>query len=400
MNILYLGYWPAADPLTTAVIVPRLKTLSAIHEVNRVVFCSFERGQPSIGVDQLPNVQYVQFRSDPKRNIFLTKFADFIEWPSFIKKLVGEYKINLIIANSPLAGGAAYLVWRTTRVPFMVECFEPHAEYMVESEIWRRWDPRYWILKYFEKMQKKHAWMLQTVSNQYSRRLLEEGVSQSRIFMLPNTVQTEIFRFNQTERIRKRMDLGFPKNVIVGIYVGKFGGIYYEQEAFDLFAAAFHFFGIHFRMIILSPQDSGYIESNLISRNLDIQHIFVGNVPHSEVPNYLSAADFAFATIKPSPSRIYCCPVKNGEYWANGLPILLEAGIGDDSDIIKNEGGGIIFDNRNPIQGFKEIADILMRGRFQGTDKIFLIAMKYRRAELMHMAYLKIINDYNQRAFT
>ncbi len=400
MNILYLGYWAAADPLTVAVINPRLKILSSTKEVNQLVFCSFERDAKNAEVDQLPNVKHVQFHSRQGRNLFLTKFDDFIAWPAFIKTLVDEYKINLIIANSPLAGGAAYLTWRSRRVPFIVECFEPHADYMVESAIWKKWDLRYWILKYFERMQKKYAWRLQTVSHNYTNRLVAERISKSRIITLPNVLKTETFQFNEQDRIIKRAALNFSDQAVVGIYVGKFGGIYYEQEAFDLFAKAFKFFGSNFRMIILSPQDSNFILSNLESRNIDRHHVFVSSVPHAKVPYYLSAADFAFATIKPAPSRIYCCPVKNGEYWANGLPILLEEGIGDDSEIIKTEGGGVIFDQQNPIEGFKQISNMIKVGRIQLAEKIVAIAEKHRSAELMKEAYKDIIHDYGQGTFT
>ncbi len=243
MNILYLGYWAAADPLTVAVINPRLKILSKTKEVNQLVFCSFERDSKNAEVDQLPNIKHIQFHSRPGRNLFLTKFDDFTAWPVFIKTLVDEYKINLIIANSPLAGGAAYLTWRSRRVPFIVECFEPHADYMVESAIWKKWDLRYWILKYFERMQKKYAWRLQTVSHNYTNRLVAERISKSRIITLPNVLKTETFQFNEQDRIIKRAALNFSDQAVVGIYVGKFGGIYYEQEAFDLFAKAFKFFG-------------------------------------------------------------------------------------------------------------------------------------------------------------
>lgn len=400
MNVLYLGYWPATDPLTAAVITPRLKILSSLNEVNQVVFCSFERGQSSIDIEGVPNVQYIKFHSHSKQNIFLTKYVDFTEWPDFIKNLVNEYKINLIIANSPLAGGAAFLVWRTTRVPFIVECFEPHADYMVESGVWSRWDPRFWILKYFEKMQKRHAWMLQTVTQNYKRKLLTEGVSVQKIFTMPNTFQPQIFRFNERARVVKRAELKFSEEALVGVYVGKFGGIYYEQEAFDLFAKTFNFFGSHFRMIILSQQDSKFILLNLASRGINPLHVFVGSALHSEVPNYLSAADFAFATIKPSPCRIYCCPVKNGEYWANGLPIFLEDGIGEDSEIIKNDGGGIIFEINNPIVGFRKLASLLRTERSQLANSISLIAYRYRGEELITERYKEIVKKYYESAFT
>ena len=140
--------------------------------------------------------------------------------------------------------------------------------------------------------------------------------------------------------------------------------------------------------------------SNLKKQGIDLTRVFIDSVPHAEVANYLSASDFAFATIKPTPTRLYCCPVKNGEYWANGIPILLEDGIGDDSDIIKNEGGGVIFDHHNPIDGFDRLSTMMKVGRPQLANKIYLIAERHRREELMKEAYQMIIQDYNCLALT
>jgi hypothetical protein len=112
------------------------------------------------------------------------------------------------------------------------------------------------------------------------------------------------------------------------------------------------------------------------------------------VKDYLSAADFAFATIKSTPIRLYCCPVKNGEYWASGLPILLEDGIGDDSDIIKSEGGGIILNKARAIDSFKKMKDYLLVGREKLAMQIQPIAISYRRLDLITSYYRDIIGQF------
>jgi glycosyltransferase involved in cell wall biosynthesis len=79
-----------------------------------------------------------------------------------------------------------------------------------------------------------------------------------------------------------------------------------------------------------------------------LDRLTVASVPHGEVPGYLSAADLAFAPIRTAPSRRFCSPVKVGEYWATGLPIVITEGVGDDSDLVRREHAGVVIDVLEP----------------------------------------------------
>jgi hypothetical protein len=66
-----------------------------------------------------------------------------------------------------------------------VESFEPHADYMLESGVWQRWNPKYIFEKRWEQKVKECAESLITVSTNYSRQLVKEGVPEERIEMVP-----------------------------------------------------------------------------------------------------------------------------------------------------------------------------------------------------------------------
>ncbi|MBS1506732.1 MAG: glycosyltransferase [Bacteroidetes bacterium] len=394
MRILYLGYWSATDTLTQSVIVPRLQVLAKLSEVKKIFFCSIER-QGHVNFEKLDKTEWIGFESKPKGNVLFTKFDDFTGLPKLIKQKVEQEKIDLVIANSPLAGGACYLAMKNSSLPLVVECFEPHADSMLESKVWTRWDPRYWVLKYLEQKQKKYAWRLVTVSEHYTRKLLTEGVEHSKIITLANCLKISDFEFNSSKRKETRAKLTWPQDAVVGIYVGKFGGIYYDKEAFELFKKAFDFFGENYRMIILSGHSRAEVKGKLVDAGIATDKVRILSVPHHEVPSYLSAADFAFATIKPTPIRVYCCPVKDGEYWANGLPVLLEEGIGDDSDIVKEYGGGVIINNQNPEQGFEKLRNLLGEGREELSRKIKPVAFQFRRFELIEEYYTNLLKAFS-----
>jgi len=283
----------------------------------------------------------------------LDKAVEFILIPKKLAKFCKSHGVDKIICRSSMAGALGYLLWKKIKLPYIVESFEPHAQYMVESQVWSKWGIRYNLQSHFEKQQKKTAKKIITVSANYRDHLLGKEIS-CPVEYLPCTVNIEKFSFIHEGRISIRNELGIDEKCIVGIYVGKFGGIYYDQKAFNFFkllkSSIKEFF-----LIILTPDSASAVSKKLDS--LKITGYWVGKVEHEKVPEYLSAADLAFCPVKPSPSRKFCSPIKNGEYWVNGLPILISQGIGDDSDIILNYGGGIIVDYEAPE--FKELEPVM-----------------------------------------
>jgi len=204
---------------------------------------------------------------------------------------------------------------------------------------------------------------------------------------VPCVVALSQFSFSQSNRDKIRHTLGITKANITGIYVGKYGGLYYQQEAFAIYKQCFDRIP-DFRLIILSPQPLAEIIKSLHQQQIDISKVYIASVPHQEVPYYLSAADFGFATIKSYPSARYCSPVKIGEYWANGLPVLLTEGVGDDSDIIRNEGGGALFHLQQEGSVERALQQILaIISNPEHRQEISELAAKYRSPERIREAY-------------
>src|SRR6476661_7180 len=354
MRILFLSYWGLHDGLTTSTVFPHLRLLQERADVSAVRLVTIERGpdaqaelsfEPGFTADK---ISFEPLRSRPGRNVILNKIEDFTRFPQELIRQADEFKPDFILARGAPAGALAYLVWQKTTLPFYVESFEPHADYMLESGVWRRYDPRYLFQRYWEKRQKQLALGLMPVAENYRQQLIKEGVPAERIVTVPCSVDAQAFAFQAAQRRRVRQQLGFGEQAPVGIYVGKFGSIYYDEEAFTVFKAAADHFGSEFRLIILTPDPIAEVQRKLAAVGIGPEQAFVTKAPHGEVPGYLSAADFAFATIKPAPCRLFCSAIKIGEYWASGLPVLLPPGVGDDSAITEAEGGGAVFNLARP----------------------------------------------------
>ena len=65
---------------------------------------------------------------------------------------------------------------------------------------------------------------------------------------------------------------------------------------------------------MLTPNPLEKVRRKLGAIGLGEGQAFITKAPRSEMPGYLAASDFAFATIKPAPCRLFCSAIKIGEY--------------------------------------------------------------------------------------
>lgn len=367
-RVLFLGYWNLDDALTHSTIFPHLKILMGFEKVKYLHFANTQREKPSMeGIKKVKTsgAYYTPMHSKNLRINHFNKIYDFIQFPKLIRRICHKNKINLIICRGAPSGSLAYLATRKNKIPFVVESFEPHADYMRVANEWRGYGIRYLFQKYWEKQQKKFAKYLITVTENYRKFLIEEGVEKNKIFCVPCAVDQSKFYKNENIKNEKRIELNIPSEATVGVYAGKFGGLYLEDNAFEIFRDAFNKIK-DFHLLLLTNTDKDWLNNKIKKYNLPSNRIFVKFVSYNKVNNYLNIADFAFALYKSNHVSQFLSPVKIGEYWACGLPVLITQNIGDEMHWIEemNLGDIISENNKIPISDFASFsrASIIKKG--------------------------------------
>ena len=209
----------------------------------------------------------------------------------------------------------------------------------------------------------------------------------TKIEVVPCTVNLTQFSIDSVIRNRIRKRLSFEESDIVGVYVGKFGGLYYDEEAFECFNTCYKYWGKQFQLLILSPQPLDEIKSRCLRVNLPEENVLVKKVSHDEIPDYLNSADFAFTFYTPGSAKQFLSPIKIGEYWACGLPVLISKGIGDDAEIIHKESAGLVYDNILEVN-FPILEKMIKQPKSVYRD----FAVKYRNPKLDIEIYKKIFS--------
>lgn len=386
MRLLYISYWGIDDALTSATVLPGIHILSRYF--SRTFLATIERHGPVLRTRPV-GFQHVPFYSLTWLPRFLQKAFDVVFFSARLLWLIKRNKIDVIICRGSSAALFGVLLHKATGKDFIVESFEPHSDYMVEAGVWSTRSLEFRLQRWVEKQSSRSAKYLLPVAYNFADVLISESVAAERVIVMPCCVNTKLFGFDSETRASLRNSMGIADDIVVGIYVGKFGDIYLKKEAFDVFTRAFRVFNEKFYLIILTPEPKSEVQQHLMNAGFDIKYAYIDYVKQAEVPKFLSVSDFGFSLIRPSASRRYCSPIKNGEYWANGLPVLLTKGVGDDEQIILDHRAGVIIDfvNEEYDIPLREMKELLGEGRPSLESRIAPLARTHRGFEMIEKGY-------------
>ena len=335
IKVAFISYWGINDPLCTSTVLPHVRILEEMEIVERVHLYTFEREAPRKPRDEHHYPVYQ--KRLPMGGNFLFSYL------RVIVQLALNHSRNqydLVICRSIFAGIVGFLMWLAIRIPYVVESYEPHADYMVDNGVWKKkgWKAR--VIGIGERLVEKTAFKLLTVSSNFRSALLGRGVESTRIGTLPCTVDTEMFRYDSESRMARRVELGIAETDFLGIYVGKLGDMYLSDEVGPLLMAILES-QKNVQFLFLTDPDNPAMARLLSSKSIG-QRIQARLVAHENVASYLSAADFALVLTRPTATSQYLSPIKIGEYLASGLPIVIPESIGDDSAVIARENLGLV----------------------------------------------------------
>ena len=346
MTLLYISLWSIKNGLTQSTVLPVVHYLVNQNLVERVILCTPEMSSDVSRLDDdnriihVPLTNSISGNFDSGLTVIFTLFFGIGRFLFKNKKQVGQ-----IWARGSVAGGVASLLFKFFRIPFSVESFEPHSEYMVESGAWSKSGTKYRIQKRFESAIIKSATNIITVSQHFTKHL-EVNHGLKNVHTIPCSVEFDVFGKN----IKKVDDFKLPTGTI-GIYIGKFGDIYYNEEFFDLIQKIINDHPEYFQ-IILTPMVEDAL-NGMEKRSIDPSRYHIQEVSHDKIPSFLNIADIAFCPVKQTPSKIFCSPVKTAEYLALGLPIIISKAISDDSDFINDNNLGLVIDFEAPFPDIK-----------------------------------------------
>ena len=169
-----------------------------------------------------------------------------------------------------------------------------------------------------------------------------------------------MFTFSEEERARRRSELGLGDRFTM-VYSGSLDGWYLTEKMADFFASFLQRSG-NAHLLWLTTGSHDRVRELMRSRNVATENFSVLSIASATVPSYLAAADAGLAFIKRCVSKVASSPTKNGEYLACGLPLIINAGVGDSDALINDWKAGVLieeFTEANYAAAGRSIAEIV-----------------------------------------
>ena len=404
-NILVLTQWSFKDALIQAYTLPYVDMIrEIITPEKKIILVTSEQQLVALKKSELETINAVwkernmQLVAQPYRKFGFRKLTGMFTQLIYLYKLIKKEKISTIHAFCTPAGGIGYLLSRLTNAKLVIDSYEPHAEAMVENGTWKKGSPAFRILFFLEKKQtKRAAHLIATTRGMIDYATKKFGIASGSFFVKPACVNmAQFFPRAKDATLLKELNL---ESKLVAIYAGKLGGIYLKGEVFDFIKACYEFWGDQFRFLLLSASTKEEIDKEIQRIGIPPQVVISRFVFHDEIPRYMSVGDFALNPVKPVPTKRYCTSIKDGEYWAMGLPVIISPNISDDSDIIEKEGIGVVVDFSDRIgrnEAVKCIGLLLdISRKDEIKNRILKVAEKYRSFEIAKNIYDEVYNDKN-----
>ena len=251
---------------------------------------------------------------------------------------IKAWKPDILYERYTLFNFAGLAAARKAGIPLVMEVNAPLA---YERAAYEQLSMKKWA-RYTEGLICSHADMVVVVSSPLKKYLVEEGVIDERIIILPNGVDPNLFKSDGASRreIRERYRIS-EKTVVIG-----FVGILRQWHGLDLLLAAVpqiisQGHPIHVLLVGDGPSRT-QLEELARSKGVDRYVTITGRVPHTEIPQYISSFDIG---VSPR-ATYYASPMKILEYMATGVAVVAPR-MQNVQDLIRENDTGMLFEPEN-----------------------------------------------------
>lgn len=350
-RVLFISYNGMLDPLGQSQVLPYLRQLA--QRGVRFVLLSFEReiAFSRTGRERCEtlrkelagqNIEWHWLRYHQRPSVPATAY-DVALGIRVAKRLVKERGIELVHARSHIPATIGLALKRRLGTKLIFDIRGLMAEEYADAEHWRETSIPYRLTKSMEAKILKAAdgvvtlteavWPIIKMWPPLRQRTVVHEV-------IPTCTDLNLFKFDPDARAKLRREMRI-EDAFVLVYSGSIDGWYLTETMAEFFSFMLkNKPNAHF--LWLTPSRPERVSEVMNARGIGPGSFTVRSLQMRDVPSYLSACDVGIAFYKPGFSKLATSPTKYGEYLACGLPLIVNAGIGDSDALIKRESAGAL----------------------------------------------------------
>lgn len=295
------------------------------------------------------DVVRVWVKASPRKT-FSTRLAFYLSYMvnATLRGLLLRQSYQVIFANSPplFVGAAGLALSYLRRTPFVLEVQDLWPESAVA--LGELSNPRYiqWATRVEEQCYQRAGRIITVTDGIYSR-LRERGYPESKLAMLENGSNTDLFRPQPEEAACLRAEWGLSDKFIA-LYAGLMG-LAYDFEAVIAAARLLQAeTDIHFILVGDGPRRHE-VEALVQASQLSNLTLLPGQ-PLEVMPAFFTAANVTLIPLRNLELFRGTRPVKMFDAWACRCPIILGVIGGEAQQLVETAQGGLVIEPENPAE--------------------------------------------------
>jgi len=349
-KILYITYDGMTDPLGQSQVLPYLVGLS--KEGYRFTILSFEKKEryerfkdiinritKAAGITWVP----LSFTTKPP---LVSKYYDSVRMKRTAFRLHRQQRFDMIHCRSYIAADLGLRLKRNTGVKFLFDMRGFWADEKKDAGTWNQ--NSFLFRKVYQYYKQKENEFIREAD--YIISLTHAGKGEIMnwpsynpavpMSVIPCCADMDHFTLTSVEDRKKgRIRLGLPEKGLVVSYLGSLGAWYMLDEMLELFAVIKKKY-TEAKFLFITHSSPQLILSRLPIFHLSSDDILIKEASRQEVPVFAKASDVSISFIKAMYSKLSSSPTKLGELLAMGIPVIVNAGVGDVEAIVSDSGGG------------------------------------------------------------
>ena len=344
VKTLYIGYFGLREPLVQTQVLPYLRELAQGGlEVHLLTFEPELRArwpeQERRAQERRLVAEGIHWSALPyhKRPTLPATLFDVIAGIIKARRLIRHHGISVVHARSHVPGYMGLWLKRLTRCCLIFDLRGLMAEEYEDAGIWTPDSLPFKLIKRVERAVLRRADQVVTLTNRAAAWVEEQGFARPHV--IPCCVDFARFALPaEVSETRRHLRARFTV-----VYTGSVTGLYLLREMVR-FVRALEQLRPDTHFLVLTAGDEAYVLRVAEEEGLAADALTVMRAQPEEVGSYVAAARVGLSFRKPTFSQLAASPTKVPEYWAAGIPVITNAGIGDMDEIVRRERVGIVLD--------------------------------------------------------
>ena len=353
-TILYLSYDGMTDPLGQSQVIPYLKGLA--QSGYRIHLISFEKSEryskakdPIELILKASGIQWypLNYTSTPP---VISTIIDVNRMEALASRLIRSEEIVLVHCRSYISALVGLKMKRKFGIKFLFDMRGFWADERVDGNIWKLKNLIFkTIYAYFKRKEIQFlnqadaiVSLTHNAANEIKNWKHFKGVS---IDVIPCCADLNLFQTKSTalnHKLQIKVQLGIAESAFVLSYLGSLGTWYMLDEMLDFFKVLREY-KPNAVFLFITADKPEEIYSSASIKEIDSSAIVVKSASRNEVPAFASVSDLSVFFIRPSFSKKASSPTKMGELMAGGIPLVVNAGVGDVEEIMQDGGNGRVI---------------------------------------------------------